>query len=253
MIYLIKSLYAWLLPPGIFIILILLLSIYLLRIKKRAAVMAACIAMLMYVFSTEYLGGLLMRSLESRYYPPQTVSADVIVLLGGGAISDVENVGVKGHLQLGAASRTLTAARLAKLYNLPVLYTGGNTYDNGADEAMIVRKILTDVGIPASSIIIEQQSINTTQSIRNIKGILLQNNFKQPLVVTSAYHMPRSMLICAQNGIEAAAYPTAYQSDQQATFKWHLMRPSVNGMEMTMVAMREYLGILSLYIGYGKL
>lgn len=253
MIYIIKTIYAWLLPPGIFIIFLFGLSVYLLRVRKRAALLTACFAVVFYLLSTEFVGGMLIKPLESKFYPPLVVQGDVVILLGGGAVSNIENVGVAGNLQGGAANRTLTAGRIAKLYNLPIIYTGGTTYDNGANEAVIVRKILKDIGISEQSIYLESTSLNTTQSVCNTKGILQEKGFKWPLVVTSAYHMPRSMLIFKRNDIQARGYPAAYLTHHANKLNSQQFMPSVRGLELTATAVREYLGIISLYIGYDKL
>lgn len=253
MLYLIKSIYIWLLPPGIFIVALLLLAIYLLRVKRRAAMLTTILALTLYICSTEYFGGMLIRSLEHQYYPPEEVKVDVVVLLGGGAVSDIENVGVKGHLRSGAAARTLTAARLAKLYDLPILYTGGSIYASGASEAKIVAKIMSDFGIPADRVLLESESLNTTQSVRNIKNMLAERGYKQPLVVTSAYHMPRSMEIFKRNDITAVPYPANYLTEHDNIISGNLFFPSTSGLEMTATFIREYLGLIALNFGYGKI
>lgn len=253
MLYLIKSIYIWILPPGIFIVALLLLAVYLLRVQRRAALITALLALILYICSTEYFGGMLIRSLEHQYYPPEEVKADVIVLLGGGAVSDIENVGVKGHLRAGAATRTLTAARIARLYKLPIIYTGGSTYASSADESAIVAKAMSDLGIPESDLLLESASLNTTQSVRNIKIMLAEQGYQYPLVVTSAYHMPRSMEIFRLNDIAALAYPTNYLTEHSLMVSGNMFFPSVAGLDMTAIFIRECLGILSLHLGYSKL
>lgn len=47
------------------------------------------------------------------------------------------------------------------------------------------------MGVSPERIIAETESLNTEQNARNVKAILQENGFQSPILVTSAFHMPR--------------------------------------------------------------
>lgn len=85
MIYIIKFLYSFVLPPGLFILVMAGLVIWLWKRARIPAVVLLLVTLLLYVSSTNLAGDLLISSLEKQYPQPRTIQGDVIVVLGGGA------------------------------------------------------------------------------------------------------------------------------------------------------------------------
>ena len=90
MIYVLKFIAAFLLPPGLFVLLGIILSIYLWRQRKRYGrlpfSLSACLTLLLYFSSTLLGAKLLGQPLENRYSQHQPADAQVIVVLGGGSV-----------------------------------------------------------------------------------------------------------------------------------------------------------------------
>ena len=94
MIYFLKFGAAFVMPPGIFILICLWISYALFRRREKgiaAALLAASLAL--YALSTSVVASALMRNLEAAYLPPENPSGDVIVVLGGGATQDTRRPG----------------------------------------------------------------------------------------------------------------------------------------------------------------
>ncbi len=137
---------------------------------------------------------MLIGRLEDAYEPPQHLpNADVIVVLGGGATSDTPDVTGTGTLCSIPANRLLTAVRLQKKLDIPILVSGGQIYEDSGREADIARRILKELGVAENMIILENKSLNTTQNAEYSVNILKSRNYKNPLVVTSAFHMERAV------------------------------------------------------------
>ena len=106
---------SWILPPGIFVILLLALSVKLFRISRKLSVTVLIFTIIFYLLCTGLVAEKLMGWLEELHTPPAQVEqsgADVIVLLGGGAIGQVPDVDGVGALCASPANRLLTAVRL---------------------------------------------------------------------------------------------------------------------------------------------
>lgn len=246
MIYFLKIIASLLLPPGIFIISLLAVAIYLWRKNKVVAKVVLLITVLLYLSSLPYLSNALVSSLEWRYTPPKNLAADVdvIIMLSGGATLDTPNVDGLGHLNGGAANRLLTVARLAQDNNLPIIISGGKVFADSGSEAQIGKRILVGLGIAAQRIIIEDSSLNTDQNAMLTKKIMQDNNYTQPILVTSAFHMERSVLNFSKQGITVVPYPTGYMVSRKNDFYFNKFTPKAYALENTSIVLWEWLGIL---------
>jgi len=254
LLYLIKAIYSFILPPGCIVAGLLLASRYIRRRGSSGATAVFCLALLLYALSTGMVSGWLIGSLEDRYTVPADLKdRDVIVLLGGGSTMGTTDINGSGHLGGSSANRMLMAARLSLRYNLPILYTGGQLYEGSGDEAEIIQRNLLDLGIPEANILLERQSLNTQQSAVLCKPILAEHGFTRPVIVTSAYHMERSMQIFQSVGIAAAACPADYKTNVDRQFAWHKMFPSAGSLSSSATAIREYLGLLALHTAYTRI
>ncbi|MBW7454822.1 YdcF family protein, partial [Paenibacillus sepulcri] len=82
MLYMIKFLYSFVLPPGLFIVVLLLLCFRIWKRDRKSAIALLSTTLILYLLSTGLVGDALIRSLESRYSPPDRLQGDVIVVLG---------------------------------------------------------------------------------------------------------------------------------------------------------------------------
>lgn len=244
MIYFLKIIASLLLPPGIFIVGLIGITLYLWRKNKVVAKLLLMITVLLYLSSMPYLSNALISSLEWRYTPPQKVEGDVIIMLSGGATLDTPNVDGLGHLNGGAANRLLTVARLAQDNDLPIIISGGQVYEDSGSEAQIGKKILLGLGIEEQRITIEDNSLNTDQNAVLTKKIMQNKNYTKPILVTSAFHMERSVLNFLKQGIAVVPYPTGYMVSRKNDFYLNKLTPKAYALENTSIFLWEYLGIL---------
>jgi hypothetical protein len=143
MIYFIKFLYGFfLLPPGFFIVILILLGLWLFHKKYRSfATLLLGMALLLYLSANPFFTNLFIHTLEYSYQPPTKVHGDVIVMLGGGATLDTPNLHSKGHLSGAAANRLLTCIQLFHQLQLPIIISGGQVYQTSGHEAEIAAGI----------------------------------------------------------------------------------------------------------------
>ena len=231
-------------PPGIFIILLLALCFKLFKLNRKLFAAVLVFTMIFYLMCTSLLAERLMGWLEELHTPPahvETSGADVIVLLGGGAISQVPDVDGVGALCASPANRLLTAVRLQKMLNVPILVSGGQVYSDSGAEAEISARVLKSLGVPEDKILTETKSVNTTQNARYSSKILRDYDFKKPLLVTSAFHMNRAMLAFSLNRFKPIAYPTDFTVAHNPTFHYTKLRPQAEALLLNVTVLQELL------------
>ncbi|MZP29725.1 YdcF family protein [Heliobacterium undosum] len=244
-----KFIYSFMLPPGLFIPLLLLAALYYRRKHQLGpAGFSAAMALLLYLFSISAVGETMIRSLENRYLPPDKPSGDVIIMLGGGATMDTPDVDGLGQMTGGSANRLLASARLHRLTGAPIIVSAGQVLENTGNESRIALRQLAGLGVPESMIIVEETSRNTEENARYTKEILDARGFKKPILVTSAFHMERSVRHFSKLGMSTLPFPTDYRVNRQALYTLNDWAPSASAMGNASLAMKEYLGLIPLWL-----
>lgn len=241
MVYFLKFGASWVLPPGIFILAFWGLAIYSWRCRqeKKLAVILAGITFVFYLLCTSVVAEQTMGWLESAYEPPANPQGDVIIMLGGGAMPDSPDVDGTGALCASPANRLLTAVRLQRRLDVPILVSGGQVYSDSGPEAQIARRILLSLGVPDDKILVETKSINTTQNAKFSTEILREHGLSQPLLVTSAFHMKRSVLNFEKQGVAVTAYPADYQVSHHPVFHYTKLRPQTDALLNNVTVLQE--------------
>lgn len=224
----------------------LMLGIVLLwRRRRRAALitLAATLAWLWLAASLPF-GAMLMGRLEATYPPlPATElpTADVIVLLGG-AVNARATPGVLGDLNRWS-DRLVFATALYKSGKAPhILVTGGGPRGEPT-EAALMADILQTMGVPEAALILEQQSRTTFDNARFVAPMLQDMGAQRVLLVTSAFHMRRSMALFRAQGVTPVPAATDHQviSTAVPALRWI---PSLAGLTLTHYAIHERIGYL---------
>ena len=247
MIYLIKVFYTLLLPPAIFVLLLMLISWRLWRNNRLISGTTLIVAALLYVSSIQPFSELILRELEYRYSIPAQASGDVIIILGSGAINDIPLPNSwSGQVSDVAAQRLIAGYVLHRQTGLPVLLSGGEVFDGEGNEAKISRDILKSMGMNAELIILEEKSLTTTENLSYAKTIMQSRGYNKPILVTSAFHMSRSVINAEKIGMAVLPYPVGYYTS--GTSKRNVLSwiPSYSALRGTSIALKEYLGITAL-------
>lgn len=229
----------------IFIVLVLAFLLYR-RGWRRTGHALTLVAALLYLsgasglLATPMLHGL-QWSFASEV-PPRWAPNNLIVVLGGGA-EPVDD----GKVEPGvlAAGRIIRAASLyaeckAGGRHCTILISGGDPLRLGASEAAVYQQALLKLGVPVTDIRLDEQSLNTWQN-GQFSAALIRQSFNDPatslLLVTSAYHMQRSLMIFSHFGLNMAPVRADYLACKPfpAGSSYNLL--------MTDIALHEYLGI----------
>ena len=190
---------------------------------------------------------------------------DAIVLLGGGMGA---NTNVYPYAEMwNGADRVWHAARLYKAGKAPIVIPSGS----GERESAV--PLLRDLGVPESAIVVEDKARNTEENAKFVSNLLNQSSLtntcdtppsqllnlstSQPsrarpkvLLVTSAWHMRRSVLMYRRYAPRLEIIPAA--ADYEATvtmggaFGFRDIWPDAELLSRNSVNFKECLG----YWGY---
>lgn len=182
-------------------------------------------------------------------------SADVIVLLGGGLYPSLRGSYSQPHLS-ASADRLVLASELLKLRKAPhILYSGGS-YEPGRDsEAMDGAQLLRSWGVPAEAILTEENSLTTRDNANFSLPILKQLGVRRALLVTSAWHMRRSMVnfqdAARKAGVEIEFLPAACDPIQIPKSPLALMNylPDTEALDASRRLFKELLGLTYAHLG----
>ena len=103
--YVIKFIYSFFIPPGIFPTALFILSFFAYKRNKFLFKWILSIAVVNYLFVIPITGQLLLHPLEQKYPVPSKLNGDVLVWLGGGATLDTPDIDGQGHLSGASSSR----------------------------------------------------------------------------------------------------------------------------------------------------
>lgn len=216
------------------------------RTGRRLAVVAF---VLLAVCGFSPLASLLLRPLESRFpkWDASRGQPDGIVVLGGSL--DVDMSAAHGMPVIGgAADRIVGAAALAHRYpNARIVYTGGspNLISNDAKEADYATALFEGLGVAKSRLILERQSRNTYENAQFSRLVAMPKPGERWLLVTSAYHMPRSMELFRKAGFPVEAYPVDWQAAAGGPGGFGFYVIAHYGLQAVDIAVREWLGLIA--------
>ena len=211
------------------------------RTRMALALLLPGVAWL-YLCSTTLFADYLMGTLEDGY-PPRALSAtaeaDAIVLLGGAMRGDT-HMGTQGDLNQ-QADRLVHAVALYKAGKAPLLLLTGGGPQGVRTEAEQMRDLLELMGVPATAILLEEDSRDTYQNALYSAAMLKQLGINRILLVTSAFHMRRSEQLFVFQGLEVIPAPTDYQRLARSPVLFPLV-PLAGNLVRSTYALHEHLG-----------
>jgi len=246
--YIFKSI---LLPPGI-ILIFMIMGISLLWFRPvLAKIMLGATLVFFYLFSTPYISHKLIHQLQNI----PALNKDKIVNSGAGVIVVLSsgrylNSPEYGHDTVDESTliRLRYGVYLHRMTGLPILVTGGYVIDHQGDSLakVMADTLKKDYGI--TNVWQENLSSTTAENAIFSKKILDGKDIKRILLVTHAWHMPRSLSIFQKTGFKVIPAPTMYLPEYNEGMIDFL--PSAGAFMITHIALHEMIGQIWYLIRY---
>jgi uncharacterized SAM-binding protein YcdF (DUF218 family) len=141
-----------------------------------------------------------------------------------------------------AGQRVLDGVALARRHPEAKLALVGGGGLIGYSEARATLGFVVDQGIAPARILLEEKSLSTRENAVYAKELLRPAPGEVWVLVTSAYHMPRSMGAFTAAGWQVIPYPVDFSIDPRTD-----MRVSfnlVNGLNYSALASHEWVGLV---------
>ncbi|WP_228422218.1 YdcF family protein [Chryseobacterium aurantiacum] len=183
--------------------------------------------------TSEYLQKSYLKNAEIKHSTSQN---PVIVVLGGGVV-DIDNT---EKLHTMSYSRIVTAYQLYHEFrknNEPCKILISGKGRGRISEAELFRENFKSMGVPDSDIIKEDKSMNTYQNAKFSDKILKQISPSSVYLVTSGFHMKRSVSLFQTFGLNPVPQASDFIDTEITIF------PNSYNAAFTFVMLKEVLGI----------
>jgi len=197
-------------------------------------------------FWLPFLPDLLLGFLENKYntfpinkYDMKLVQEiKLIVILAGGYTLNPK-IPITSQFSYHGLARLIEGIRLyRKTPNSKLILSGGGSrHELSAAELMAA--MAGELGVPEHDIILESESRTTFEEAFKIHEIIHKEQF---LLVTSANHMPRTMALFLNMGMNPVAAQAGHLKKKPSKIVWEI--PTAHNLVKAELAFREYIKLL---------
>jgi uncharacterized SAM-binding protein YcdF (DUF218 family) len=217
--------------------------------RKRTAalrLLSATTALLL-LLSLPAVRYVVLRPLERAWppFPANPPAVDAIVALGAGVRQGAADTPGGLGLTEDSRARVVYAAILHRRLGVPVIVSGGTTWQErfARSEAEVAAATLVSLGVPEADVLQEGASRTTRENASGVAKMLRARGMTRIALVTSAVHMPRAILAFSRSGIDCVPAPTRYMAQTTLPAAVDFL-PSFESLQEIFFGFREYLGIV---------
>jgi len=243
-----KIIASFVMPPGLFILVFLVLTVYLiLKTKSKLIKIAAVLTLILFVFMSTALGVRLLLIPLENYAEEVSVQEDQdypIVVLGGGVYYKDQN---NAQLSVHSLQRLVKGYQIHNKTGAPLIYSGGIAIgQENLSEADIAENFLLSLGMDVEKYTAEERAQSTYENGLYVKRWMDNNEFEKVYLVTSAYHIFRSSAVFEAQGIEFLPVHSGFIYDHK--FSWLDYLPNRGALNVNMSALHEWIGVVWYYL-----
>lgn len=239
--YYIKKWITFFIEPYGVILTFLLIGLFFLFTKKdKLAKGFISVSILLYlIFAYQPFSNFLIKNLETKYvkYEYKQPITYIHVLGSGNNVNTLEPISSK--LDSAGVKRVLEGVIIYKRTpSSKLILTGCSGSCKEIPTAEVYAELAISLGVKKEDIIMGFEPKDTKEEAKFMKKIIGKKPF---VLVTSASHMPRAMLLFQSTGLNPIAAPTDFHSSQ---YSYYSYSPSASSIVISKIAIHEYLGII---------
>jgi uncharacterized SAM-binding protein YcdF (DUF218 family) len=246
MFFIFSKILDFTISPLVWCIVLFLLALISKNQARKRKYFIAGFSMLI-LFTNPFIVNKVLGSWEIKPYSSNKINRgyDVAIVLGGE--SRYYNTET-GRLVYGnGIDRLLQAVALYRQKKVKkILLSGGSGYllMQNIKESVLLKQVLLDMNIPDSDVIIETQSRNTYENALMSAAILKSNLYgKRYLIITSAFHMRRTIACFNKQGITGDAFPVDEHSSESIFTPEGIFIPDAGVLSAWDMLFHEWVGI----------
>lgn len=242
------------LPLPIFWILIVLTLILYKKRKKTSQITFRIALLWLFIISTPFIPDMLIKNLETQHSPVSNeilnnLKDSVNILVLGGSHIDDEILPANSQLSESSLARLVEGIRIHNQLKYSTLITSGYLKTSNISNAKVQADAALSLGIDSTSIRIQETPTNTWQ-----EALIYKQTFgdsSKLILVTSAAHLPRAMMLFKKAGLNPIAAPADYLVKSRKKWFFFFWIPSSGNIEKMESAIHEYVG-MAWYMLKGK-
>jgi uncharacterized SAM-binding protein YcdF (DUF218 family) len=215
------------------------------RANRKARRRGVILLLLLWFLGTRPFADAFLWPLESRYEVPDVASLQkqgvkqVVVLTGGGY--PIQGETLSSTFPHASMYRFLggleLCSRLGK--DCLIIFSGSAGRQRGHLTVALTMQELSHLIAPGRQVLAEARSESTAEHSTNVRPLLREEPF---VLVTSAYHMFRSMRSFNKAGLDPVPYPVDFLSSRG--YGWLDVLPSFEDLWKMNLALREYQALI---------
>ncbi|HVL71911.1 MAG TPA: YdcF family protein [Beijerinckiaceae bacterium] len=215
------------------------------RWRRLGAGLATGAAAAILVLGLSPLASFAMLALEERFPPTPLDAPFAGAIVLGGAVEATDTFD-RGQLVANEAAERIFALLALARHEPPmrIVYSGGPGLRRDETEAAAVARHLGALGIDPDRVLWEDRARNTRENAVFAREMVAPKPGERWLLVTSAWHMPRSIGVFRQAGFSVVPYPVDYRTGGAAEAAVPFRSVS-DGLRRFDVATREWMGLLA--------
>jgi uncharacterized SAM-binding protein YcdF (DUF218 family) len=232
--------------PAILALLLLAILALVCNWRRLSLAMFLLVALALGLTGTRPLPQWLLSQLQAPFTElptPVWAGSNAIILLGSGTvqIGDVTNPSVTGF---GRIEKAVSAWRTCRAGGkiCTIVTSGGDPLKKGVAEADVFEQTLISLGVPASDILRDAKSRNTFENAKFTRDLLAGSSVERIFLVTSGYHMQRSLMFFRHFGVDAQPLPALMLEADPA---W---QPQAGNISVTDAVLHEYAGMVQYHL-----
>ena len=211
--------------------------------KKRGPLLAALV--LLWTCGMPLSGNGLMRLLENTHpasHLSELQSSDAIVVLGGMGVRRT----ALGDLQVNdAIDRFETGLTLLAAGRAPTIVLCHGPLRDGVSEGALLQSLAIRRGADSGQVKVAPEAVNTAAEAKVLRAMAEERGWRRLLLVTSAFHMPRAVLLFESEGLTVQPVPVDYRAEGCAwgSEDWNAtcVLPEAESLWRCQLALRELL------------
>ncbi|MDB3960356.1 YdcF family protein [Candidatus Pelagibacter sp.] len=250
--YLSKILAPFLNPTNLLFFLLIFFIFKNIKLKIRFKFLFIFITFIITFISILPIGKIGLKYLENDYVFQEKLSniSNIFILAGS---EEINSTKATNKLNLNNGSeRLISSVKLAlDNPNATIYFIGGdgNLIKNEINEINVAQLFFEDIGFDTSRVKFIQNTRNTIENLKALKKINIQDHLN--VLITSAFHMKRSMIIANTLDIKIKPYAVDFRSIEKFNLINYYQRLSVaSNWDSFNIFFRELLGIFAFKLFY---